>query len=79
MLEKLLLPELREAVQTSDWKSVGEFTAFVHPSVIAQMFVDLGDFETVWATFEHVEPQAQAQIMEYLPPEQQDEIGRAHV
>lgn len=74
MLEKLLLPELREAVRSSDWKSLAEMCTFLHPSVIAQILIDMDDFEVGWAAFEHVDPQVRAQILEYLPDDYQDRL-----
>lgn len=72
MLERLLLPELREAVVTRDWKALGEICSFIHPSTIAQMLVHLEDVELEWTTFEHIDPLVRTQIFEYLPQEIQD-------
>lgn len=74
MLEKLLLPELREAVLTGDWKELSEYCHFVHPSVIAQILVGLEDFDVAWSAFEHVDPLVRAQIFEYLPEDHQDRL-----
>lgn len=72
MLERLLLPELREAVSTGDWKALAELCNIIHPSIIAQMLVHLEDDELEWATFEHIDPMVRTEIFEYLPPEIQD-------
>lgn len=74
MLERLLLPELREAVVTRDWKGLAELCSIIHPSVVAQMLVNLEDIELEWATFEHIDPMVRTQIFEYLPPEIQDQL-----
>lgn len=75
MLDKLLGPELREAVQSHDWKALSELCTYVHPSVIAQILVDLDDFELGWSAFEHVDAQVRAQILEYLPEDLQDRLA----
>jgi magnesium transporter len=74
VLERLLLPELREAVLTRDWKGLAELCSVIHPSIISQMLVNLEDIELEWATFEHIDPMLRTQIFEYLPEEIQDAL-----
>lgn len=72
MLEKLLLPELREAVVANDWQSLADLCAYVHPSVIARMLADLAEESVMLAAFEHMDTSQRALVMEYLPAESQD-------
>ena len=77
MLEELLIPDLREAVQERDWASLAEFCSILHPSLIAQSLTEFDTSDDLWSAFARIDPQVRTQIFEFLPQEVQDElVGR---
>lgn len=73
MLDLLLLPELREAIQEKDWTTLTEMASVMHPSLMGEMFAQLELEQVVTAVYQ-LDPQTRAYIFEYLPEEYQDDL-----
>ena len=65
MLEKLLLPEVRELIHNSDLETLRELLNRWEPSDIADLLADLGSYEDIVA-FQCLEPKLAAQVFVYL-------------
>lgn len=76
MINQLLLPELREAVESEDMNALASFCEILHPSLIAEMLHDLEDPSVYGRVFKHIEAANRARLFEYLEEETQDELAR---
>lgn len=72
MLERLLFPDFKLAIQEQDWVTLGEICRMIHPSVVAEMLKECEDGEAAWQVMSHVEPSVQAEIFPYLDEPAQD-------
>ena len=73
MINTLLLPELREMLQTDDVGGLEEFCAAMHPARAAEFMEGLDAPET-WAVLRATDPERRAAIFEYLDEAKQIEI-----
>jgi magnesium transporter len=73
MINTLLLPELREMLQTDDVAGLQEFCAAMHPARAAEFMEGLTAEET-WAVLRATDPDRRAAIFEYLDESRQIEI-----
>lgn len=74
MLERLLFPEFKLALQERDWESIVEICAMIHAPVVAEMLDQCDDPEAVVDVMTHLDPSAQAQLFPYLDEEDQDRL-----
>lgn len=74
MLERLLLPELRQAVADGDWAEVNEFCSALHPSVAAQILSELDAVDQVKTILDHVDLGTRTTVFEFLSAEKQDAL-----
>lgn len=77
MLHQLLLPELREAIESQDVTSLASFCEVLHPQIIAEMLSELGDHEFFERAFRHIPVEHRVRLFEYLPDDVQDELAAA--
>ena len=77
ILNQLLLPELREAIEAEDMASLASFCEILHPSIVAEMLHDLEDPDVYPRVFKHVEAANRASLFEYLPLDTQDSLARS--
>ena len=75
MLEKLLLPEIRELIHDKDLDTLREALNRRLPADIADLLGDIGAFEDVVA-FQCLEPPLAAKTFGYLPHSAQEELVR---
>jgi magnesium transporter len=75
MINQLLLPELREAIESEDMTSLDSFCEILHPSAIADMLQELEDPTVYSHIFKRVQAHNRARLFEYLPDEIQDELA----
>lgn len=75
MLNQLLLPELREAIETDDMPSLASFIEILHPSLVVEMIHDLDDPSFYSRAFRHIDVEDRVRLFEYLPEETQDELA----
>lgn len=75
MINKLLLPELREAIDADDMTTLTSFCEVLHPSLVAELLEELEDPSVYPHVFRKVESHYRAKLFEYLPTEIQDELG----
>jgi magnesium transporter len=73
VINTLLLPELREMLQTSDVAGLQEFCAAMHPARAAEFMEGLSAEET-WSVLRATDPERRAAIFEYLDETKQIEI-----
>ncbi len=73
MINTLLLPELREMLQTNDVAGLEDFCAAMHPARAAEFMEGLTPDET-WAILRATDPERRASIFEYLDEAKQVEI-----
>lgn len=76
MRDPLLVPDLRELIQSGEREAVREFVAEHHSARIAEMIEDLGPGEGD-AILAMLEPRARAEVLSYLSPEAQVRIVEA--
>jgi magnesium transporter len=69
----LLIPDLRELIQGGETEAVREFLDEYHPGRIAELIEDLGPVEGD-AVVNLLEPRARAEVMSYLPSDEQVRI-----
>jgi magnesium transporter len=75
MLEKLLLPEVRELIHNNELETLKELLNRWEPSDIADLLADLGSYEDIVA-FQCLEPKLAAQVFVYLKRPAQIELLR---
>ncbi len=75
MLEKLLLPEIRELIQEQELETLHEVLNRWLPADIADLFADLSDSDVIVA-FRSLDPPLAAQTFEYLEWSVQEELSR---
>ena len=75
MLEKLLLPEIRELIQDREIETLREVLNRWLPADIADLFADLADSDVI-VCFQCLEPALGAQVFEYLDWTVQEELSR---
>lgn len=75
MVHQLLLPELREAIDTDDMKMVASFCEILHPSIIAEMLHELDEPDAYRRVFHHIDAANGAKLFEYLEPDRQDVLA----
>ena len=75
MLEKLLLPEVRELIHNNELETLKELLNRWEPSEIADLLADLGSYEDIVA-FQCLEPKLAAQVFAYLKRPAQIELLR---
>jgi magnesium transporter len=73
MLEKLLLPEIRELIHDKDLDTLREALNRWLPADIADLLADLGSYEDIVA-FECLEPELAARTFEHLDRPTQEEL-----
>ena len=66
LLEKLLLPEIRELIHDKDLDTLREALNRWLPADVADLIADLGPYEDIVA-FQCLEPDLAAQTFVYLP------------
>ncbi|MBM3306662.1 MAG: magnesium transporter, partial [Candidatus Aminicenantes bacterium] len=74
-LDLLLLPELREILETKDYKELQEFCESVHPAVIAELISGL-TCEELWTVLRNITPALRVEIFSHLDESLQVEIAR---
>jgi magnesium transporter len=74
MLSPLLLPDLRIAIDDRDWETIAAFGEELHPRDVSELLESLDEPEAVHAIFDHWDPSVAATVLEYLPPDLQDEL-----
>lgn len=74
MLSPLLLPDLRIAIEERDWETIAAFGIELHPHDVAELLESLAESEAVHAIFDHWDPEVGANVLEYLPPNLQDDL-----
>jgi magnesium transporter len=75
LLEKLLLPEIRELIHDKDLDTLREALNRWLPADVADLIADLGPYEDIVA-FQCLEPDLAAQTFVYLPRTAQEELIR---
>jgi magnesium transporter len=75
-LDLLLLPELREILDTKDYKELQEFCESAHPAVIAELISGL-TCEELWTVLRNITPALRVEIFSHLDESLQVEIARA--
>lgn len=73
MRNPLLVPDLRELLQSGETPAIREFLADYHPARVAEVIDDLGNGEGDMV-FSLLEPRARAEVMSYLELEAQVRI-----
>jgi magnesium transporter len=76
MLEKLLLPEVRELIQDKEYDTLREALNRWLPADVADLISDLGLYEDIVA-FQCLEPELAAQTFVYLPHTAQVQLTRS--
>ena len=77
MYNPLLLPELREMLQSSDAEGLSAFCNALHPGVTAEVIEGL-DHDEIWHVLSHCDVEQQVQIFSFLSlPQQEELVGAA--
>jgi magnesium transporter len=74
MLSPLLLPDLRIAIDERDWETIAAFGEELHPRDVSELLETLDEPAAVHAIFDHWDPSVAATVLEYLPPDLQDDL-----
>ena len=74
MVNPILLPELREMLQTDDHAALAEFCETLHPATAAEFMEGL-DVDQTWAVFTNTDLQRQAAIFQYFPLSKQIDMA----
>lgn len=73
ILEKLVLPEIRELIQDEDFATLREVLCQWEPADVADLMEDLEEREEALLAFQCLEPELATRTFEYLPfPDQED-------
>jgi magnesium transporter len=75
MVHQLLLPELREAIDTDDMKMVASFCEILHPSIIAEMLQEIDEPDAYRRVFHQIDSANGARLFEYIEPDRQDVLA----
>jgi len=75
MFDRLLLPDLRELLETSDTEGLREFCEALHPAVVAEVLGRLDSIE-VWRVLSSCSPETRVSIFQHLELPRQEELAR---
>ena len=75
MFETLLLPEIRELLESNDIAGMSEFCQALHPAVVAEVLTGLDSGEA-WKVLSSCELSKRVEIFEFLTLPQQEELAK---